>query len=131
MGQVVSDNQKGRGLSPAFLLACQHYNGNGVGSTPGSGVVVGSGVTVAVGSGVSPGTAASVAVGDGVAVGVGVLVPVGVGDGVAVGVGVDIQTIFETVIASPSHALLVEPLISAERPSRGSKSMDRVDGIIR
>lgn len=108
-------------------MACQHYNGNGVGSTPGSGGAVGFGVTV--GSGVSPGTVVAVAVGDGVAVGV--LVPVGVGDGVAVGVGVDIQTIFETVIASPSHALLVEPLISAERPSRGSKSMDRVDGIIR
>lgn len=111
------------------MLACQHYNGNGVGSTPGSGGAVGFGVTV--GSGVSPGTAASVAVGDGVAVGVGVLVPVGVGDGVAVGVGVAIQTILETVIASSSHALLVAPLMSAERPALGSKSMDSVDGIIR
>ena len=90
--------------------------------TVGSGVLAG----VEVGSGVLAGV---VGVGDGVAVGV--LVPVGVGDGVAVGVGVAIQMMVETVIASPSHALLVEPLINADRPSCGSKSMDNVDGISR
>lgn len=85
-------------------------------------------VLVAVGSGV---VGVLVAVGVAVFVGVGVAVLVGVGDGVMVGVGVDSHVILLTVIASPSHALLVDPLISAERPSCGSKSILSAVGIIR
>jgi hypothetical protein len=95
--------------------------------TAGTGVSVGGAV---VGVAVTP---IDVAVGVGVIVGVGVAVGVlvTVAVGVWVGVGVLSQMMLLTVTARPSQARLVDPLIMASRPKRGSKSIVRLGGIIR